>query len=120
MFKLARWPGAYYYVQGDDGPRSLVLAANTSFADFPRLGQPHGSRPANLPAQFSRPLGDPAGLLQRHRRPGGVCSALLVLERSAGDTSSADPALRGRACCPGPSLLSAGPAWCGHWWKVGG
>ena len=55
----------------------LVLAANTSFADFPRLASFHADDA--LHAQAAHQARPPAGVLQRHHRPGRRAAAVLVV-----------------------------------------
>ena len=84
----------------------LLLAANTSFADFPRLCLLPGARPLH-PAPV-RDAGRPAGLLQRHPHPGRAgrrscsCSSAATptpSSRSTRSASSSPSRCRRRAWC---------------------
>jgi amino acid transporter len=100
---------AYYYVQATTAA-ILVLAANTSFADFPRLASLMG-RDRYLPAQFAA-LGDRLvfsnGIVAL-----AVCSALLVWA-FGGDTSRLIP-LYAVGVFLAFTLSQAGMV--RHWWK---
>ena len=85
--------------------RSSILSANTAFADFPRLSAVIAAR--RLPAPPARQPRRPAGVLQRHHRPGrGVGRAARGLRRRR---VVAGAPVRGRACSP--ASRSARPAW---------
>ncbi len=70
----------------------LIMAANTAFADFPRLERAGGE--GRLPAAATDLPRQPAGLLVRHRRPG--TDRLAADRRLPGQRDRPDPALRHR------------------------
>ncbi len=85
----------------------LVMAANTSFAGFPRLERAAGHR--RVPAAPTGVPRQPAGLLARHRGPGA--DRLPADRRLSGQRHRPDPALcRSASSSPSPCRR---PAWRG-------
>ena len=85
--------GLFYYLVQVSTMLILILAANTSFADFPRLSSLL-SRDRYVPRQFAT-LGDRLVFSNGILILGGL-AALLLIVLFRGDTHAPDPALRGR------------------------
>ena len=86
----------------------LILAANTAYADFPRLSSII-ARDGFLPRQFAN-RGDRLVFSNGVIVLAVLAGVLIVVFK--GDISRADPALRRSACSP--ASRSARPAWCVH------